>query len=314
MELNREHFRAIISYNFRSGLTQQHCIDELNSIFGNEAPSRTSIYPWYGEFNRGRSSLQDEFREGRLKSVVVAETIDAVRQLILQDCHVSSCEIETTLGISGTSIHSILHEHLTIKKISSRWTTQNLSIAQKKTRVDWSKEMLQCFIVTCDTTWIYVFYFLRTRRKRSHAVPSQDYTADDSLNRCFECLKMQLLEPICEESPHCRSEEWTVFGGWFSWFLGIQMANKWLCFTQNWLFCVVLAVRLWHVQFFRKNRRSLAWKCFVREQLLLDLAHLETPIQSTAVYFRFHTRKSTICHLSRCHRRVSWPDNDRLWL
>ena len=29
MELNREHFRAIIFYNFRRGLTQQQCIDEL---------------------------------------------------------------------------------------------------------------------------------------------------------------------------------------------------------------------------------------------------------------------------------------------
>ena len=37
MELNREHFRAIIFYNFRRGLTQQHYIDELNSIFGEEA-------------------------------------------------------------------------------------------------------------------------------------------------------------------------------------------------------------------------------------------------------------------------------------
>ena len=31
----------------------------------------------------GRSSLQDEFREGRSKSVVVPETIDTVRQLIV---------------------------------------------------------------------------------------------------------------------------------------------------------------------------------------------------------------------------------------
>ena len=27
---------------------------------------------------------------------------------------------------------------------------------------------------------------------------------------------------------------------------------------------------------FPKKRRSFAWNCFVREQLLLDLAHLET--------------------------------------
>ena len=42
------------------------------------------------------------------------ETIDAVRQLILQDCHVTYREIETTLGI-----HSVLLEHLTVKKFVS---------------------------------------------------------------------------------------------------------------------------------------------------------------------------------------------------
>ena len=42
--------------------------------------------------------------------------MDAVRQQILQDRHVTYCEMETTLGISGTSIYLILHEHLTVKK------------------------------------------------------------------------------------------------------------------------------------------------------------------------------------------------------
>ena len=69
------------------------------TIFGDEAPSRTSVYRWYGEFNRGRSLLQDEFHEGRLTSVVVPETIDVVRQLILQDRHVTYREIETTIGL-----------------------------------------------------------------------------------------------------------------------------------------------------------------------------------------------------------------------
>ena len=87
------------------------------------------VYWWYGEYNRGRSSLKDEFREGRTKSVVVPEAIDAVRQLILQDRNGTYHEIVTTLCISGTSIRSILHEHLTVKKICSRWMPQNFSIA-----------------------------------------------------------------------------------------------------------------------------------------------------------------------------------------
>ena len=82
-------------------MTTATCIDELNLIFGDVAPSRTSVYRWYGEFNRCRSSLQNEFREDRPKSVVVPETIDAVRQLTLQDFHVTYREIEATLGISA---------------------------------------------------------------------------------------------------------------------------------------------------------------------------------------------------------------------
>ena len=143
MELNREHFRAIIFYNFQLGLTQQQCIDELNSIFGDEAPSRTSVYRWYGEFNRGSSLLQDEFSECRPKSVVVPETIVAVRQLILQDHHVNYREIETTSGISGTSIHSILHEILNVKKNFSLWIPHNLSIAQKNPSIRLAKVLPQ---------------------------------------------------------------------------------------------------------------------------------------------------------------------------
>ena len=143
MELNREHFRMIIFYNFRRRLTQLQCIDELNSIFGDKALSRTSVYRWYGEFNRGRSSFQDEFREGCPKSVVVPKTIDAVRQLILQDRHVTYREIKTTLGISGTIIHSILYEHLTVKKICSRWIPHNLSITQKNQSIRVTKVLRQ---------------------------------------------------------------------------------------------------------------------------------------------------------------------------
>ena len=86
MELNSEHFHAIIFCNFRRGLAAQQCIDELNSIIDYEVASRTGVYRWSGEFNQGRSSFQDEF----------PETVIALGQLILQDRHVTYREIETT--------------------------------------------------------------------------------------------------------------------------------------------------------------------------------------------------------------------------
>jgi len=167
MELTREHFRAIIFHNFRRGLSRQECIDELKSLYGDQAPSYSTVKNWYNEFNRGRSSLNDEFREGRPKTSVVPENIDAVRELIMQDRHVTYREIEASLGISPTSIHSILHKHLTVKKVCCRWIPHNLTIAQKKARVDWCKEMLKKYdrgaskdvhkIVTGDESWIYAY-------------------------------------------------------------------------------------------------------------------------------------------------------------
>ncbi|CAH1971392.1 unnamed protein product [Acanthoscelides obtectus] len=57
-----KHFRAIIYYNFQRQLSQQECLAELLSVFGNEAPHQSTISRWYGEFKRGRVSLSDDPR------------------------------------------------------------------------------------------------------------------------------------------------------------------------------------------------------------------------------------------------------------
>ncbi|GFT58701.1 putative DD34D transposase [Nephila pilipes] len=105
--------------------------------------------------------------QGRPKSVVVPEKINAVRELIKQDRHVTYREIEASLDISMTSINKILHEHLSVKKICSRLIPHNLTNAQKKARVDWCKEMLEKYIqgtskavyniYTGDESWIYAY-------------------------------------------------------------------------------------------------------------------------------------------------------------
>ncbi|GBP72295.1 hypothetical protein EVAR_24863_1 [Eumeta japonica] len=58
------------------------------------------IMRMFGEFNRGRSTLTDEFKEGRPKSVVVPQSIDTVRELIKQDCHATYRKIKVYRNIS----------------------------------------------------------------------------------------------------------------------------------------------------------------------------------------------------------------------
>ncbi|CAH1994001.1 unnamed protein product [Acanthoscelides obtectus] len=135
MELSREHFRAIIYYNLQRQLSQQECLDELLSVFGNEAPHLSTISRWYGEFKRGRVSLSDDPREN----------VDAVRKLIIEDRHVTYREVEA--------------------KLVSQ---------QKAARVNWCTKTLDCFnsgnlknmysIVSGDESWIYS-YELENKRK-----------------------------------------------------------------------------------------------------------------------------------------------------
>ena len=80
-------------YDFWRGLSREECIDQLISTFGNEVPSYATVKRWCDEFNRGRHSLTDKFRKGCPKSVVGSENINAVQKLIMQDRHVTYCEI-----------------------------------------------------------------------------------------------------------------------------------------------------------------------------------------------------------------------------
>ncbi|CAH2007870.1 unnamed protein product [Acanthoscelides obtectus] len=158
MELNREHFRAIIYYNFQSQLSQQECLAELLSVFGNEAPHQSTISRWYGEFKRGRVSLSEDPRVGAPKTAVTQEN-DAMRKLIIEDRHVTYREIEASLKISTTSIQKNLHEVLEVRKLVSRWIPHLLTEEQKAARVN-------C-IVSGDESWIYCY---EPENKRQSAV------------------------------------------------------------------------------------------------------------------------------------------------
>ncbi|GBP81853.1 hypothetical protein EVAR_59748_1 [Eumeta japonica] len=98
MDLKSENFRAMIYYDFQRGLSQKQCIDQLTSTFGDIAPSNTTAYHWFSGFNRRRSKFTDELKEGPSKSVVVPQNIDAERDLIIQDRHVTYREIKNLPG------------------------------------------------------------------------------------------------------------------------------------------------------------------------------------------------------------------------
>ena len=78
MELQHTHFRLMIFYDFKSGLTQQQSHIRLKAAFGDEAPS-TTIYDWFADFRRGRRSLEDNPRSERPAAATTDLQVAAVQ-------------------------------------------------------------------------------------------------------------------------------------------------------------------------------------------------------------------------------------------
>lgn len=167
MELQREHFRAMIFYDFKSGLNQEQCLERLSTAFPDSSPSRSTIFSWYAEFKRGRNSLKDEERSGRPSTAVTDENIVRVRNLVHEDRRISYYSIQQSLHIGSAAVNKILHEHLGVRKLVSRWVPKLLSNEQKNVRVEWCQKMIADYqngtskrifdIVTGDESWIYQF-------------------------------------------------------------------------------------------------------------------------------------------------------------
>jgi transposase len=145
MDLSRDHIRIMIYYDYKTKLSQQECLESLQKTFGDSCVSRTTVYNWYAEFSRGRDHFEDEPRTGRPRSAVTPENIEAVRQLVNVDPHITYQEIEDALDIGSAATQSILHDYLGLKKITCRWVPHFLTEAQRQDRVDYYQKMLEKF-------------------------------------------------------------------------------------------------------------------------------------------------------------------------
>lgn len=167
MELSRESFRAMIFYDYKRNLTFKESHENLLDAFRQSAPSLATVSYWYREFKRGRECIKDEPRPGRPKDAVTIENVIRAEWLIREQRDITHREIEHKLGIGSPAVASILHDHLGVKKVSSRWIPHLLTEEQKARRVDWCQFMLEKFdggnsqqvsyILTSDESWIYCY-------------------------------------------------------------------------------------------------------------------------------------------------------------
>ncbi|XP_040582973.1 uncharacterized protein [Lepeophtheirus salmonis] len=139
----------------------------LEKYYPESAPSKTTIKRWLADFKRGCTDTDDAQRPSRSNEAVIVENIENTLKIIMGNRQVKLQEIAGILKLSKVSIYIIIHGHLCIKKLFSKWVLRLLTTEQKQQRQDNSKSCLEMFMrnkkdflrwyMTMDETWIQYF-------------------------------------------------------------------------------------------------------------------------------------------------------------
>ena len=85
MENLKFEFRAVIKFLCKESRAVKKIYDRLCAVYGDCAPSYSTLTRWSNEFRCGRESLEDDPRSGRPSDAVNPSVIAAVEKLIRDD-------------------------------------------------------------------------------------------------------------------------------------------------------------------------------------------------------------------------------------
>lgn len=162
--MEKEHVRYYIMIRSKLGIKPVTIHEELVLALGDTAPSYTTVTRWASEFKQGRVEVKDDPRSGRPVTSFTKANIDRVRELVEADPHTTYERLEAETQLNTFTLHQILHQALSLRKVTSRWVPHLLTDENRQKRVEICVENLTYFrdgpgrlsdILTTDEVWIY---------------------------------------------------------------------------------------------------------------------------------------------------------------
>jgi histone-lysine N-methyltransferase SETMAR len=143
--MDKIEYRTVIKFFVKEALSPNEIHSKFINVYGDSSPSFSTNKKWAALFKRGRTSLEDDPREGRTKNAAPPEIIEQVRDMVLDDRRMKVREIAEIIGISKERVGYILHEELDMKKLCSRWVPRLPTADQNRTRMKISQQCLKRF-------------------------------------------------------------------------------------------------------------------------------------------------------------------------
>jgi hypothetical protein len=138
--------RDNIKFCFKLGGTPIETYEILQTVCGDEALSRSSVFKWFKRIKDGREDVQDDPRSGSPSASRNADTIANVREMVTRHRRGSLRKMEDELNISKETIRQIIHEDLRKRNLYAKFVPHRLTDQQKKRRLTSRRN----FVQTCQ--------------------------------------------------------------------------------------------------------------------------------------------------------------------
>jgi len=158
--------RLAIKFCFKATKCATGPLRMVNAAYGDQAPSRSNVFRWYGRFRDGRENTEDDPRSGRSTECRNNNNVEKNSQLLLQNRHLSLRMLADEANIGKGTVRKIVVEDLRKRKICSRFVPHSLTPEQKDRRTAACRDLIATAdsdpdyfkkIVTGDETWCFVY-------------------------------------------------------------------------------------------------------------------------------------------------------------
>ena len=161
-------FKFYALTRFKLEVSASACFTELKNAHGEAAPSRATIFRWFGDFKEDstpKDTESDNECDARTpRTSRTPEVIHIVEEKIKDDCRITVRELASILDQSKSTMHRVLTQDLKLRNVCSVWIPHNLTDINKQTRVNCAKHIRRLFfaegmdsfcnkLVVQDETW-----------------------------------------------------------------------------------------------------------------------------------------------------------------
>lgn len=117
--------------------------------------------------------VEDLFRSGRPSTSSTDENIDKVKEMVMENCHLSLRGMAQDLDMFYESVRTILVDVLGMRHVAARLVPKEINFLKKKHRKQVTEDMLERVnsdpkfmkrIITGDETWVYKFEIQTSQR------------------------------------------------------------------------------------------------------------------------------------------------------